>query len=169
MELLRNELAVHKHGGEVERLAGEQLRRELVQQQDTIAELERSIAFYQEVVAPAKTRPGLALHSFDISKTAQGDVFRFKAVLVQPVDAERDTRGVLKVSVQGIQAGARIVLEGEPLTGSKKPPSFSLRVLGEVVGEMRLPEAFVPERVVVSVEPDQRKDAFSEEMPWQPE
>lgn len=169
VELLRNELAVHKHGGEVERLASEQLRQELGQQQATIAELERSIAFYQEVVAPAKVRSGLALHAFDITRTDQSGVFGFRAVLVQPVDAERDTRGSIRVAVDGIQAGSRIVLEGESLTGSRKHASFSLRVLGEVNGQLRLPDSFVPEKVRITVEPDSRKDAFTEEMPWQAE
>lgn len=169
VELLRNELAVHKHGGEVERLASEQLRQELGQQQATIAELERSISFYQEVVAPAKIRSGLALHAFDIARTEQPGIFGFKAVLVQPVDAERDTRGVIRVTVEGIQAGSRIVLEGESLTGSRKPVAFSLRVLGEVSGQLRLPDSFVPEKVRITVEPDSRKEAFTEEMPWQAE
>ena len=169
VELLRNELAVYKHGGEVERLASEQLRRELGQQQATIAELEKSISFYQEIVAPAKVRSGLALHSFDISRSDQSGVFGFRAVLVQPVDAERDTRGVIRVSVEGIQAGSRVVLEGEPLTGLRKPPAFSLRVLGEITGQMLLPDSFVPERVRIVIEPEHRKDAFTEELPWQVE
>jgi hypothetical protein len=169
IEVLRNEVAVHKHGGEVERLASEQLRRELGQQQARIKELERTMAFYQGVVAPANTRPGLALHSFDISRTGRSEVYWFRAVLVQPVDAERDTRGTLKISVEGIHSGSRIRLEGTGLTGSEKPATFSFKVLGEVVGEMRLPESFVPERVRIVVESQHRKESFTEELPWQPE
>lgn len=165
VQTMRSELAVHKHGSEVERQVSEHLRQEIVDLQTRILEQEHTIDFYKSILDPEKNQ-GLAVHSLELSRKPIAGLFVFKLVLIQPLDSATEISGTAIISVSGLQAGKQKRLEWQALAGGKPAPAYKFKVYQDIVGEIKLPQAFIPEKIEVRLDRAGSKSGTVAEFPW---
>lgn len=165
VESMRSELAVHKHGNEVERQVSEHLRLEIVALQNRLLEHEQSIAFYKGILEPRNTQ-GLSIHSVALSQKSVSGRFSFKIVLVQPLDSAKEAAGSLVISVSGLQAGKKQRIEWSKLSGEAPVPRFRFKVYQDITGELVLPESFMPESIALQLKGPGIKADNTTDYPW---
>lgn len=165
LESLRNELAVHKHGSEVERQVSERLRQEIVDLQSRLHEHENTITFFKGILDPAKNQ-GLAVHSFSVARTPVTGRFAFKLVLVQPLNGATEISGTAILTVSGVESGKPKRLDWKSVAGGKPALSFKFKVYQDITGELQLPEAFAPEKIEVRLDSAGTRSDTVAEFPW---
>lgn len=165
METIRSELAVHKHGSEVERQVSEHLRKEIIDLQNRLAEQEQTIAFYKSILDPEKNQT-LSIHALELTQAAVAGRYMYKLVLIQPLGSDNEITGNVTISVSGLQSGKKKVLDWKALAAGKPAPAFKFRVFQELKGELTLPEAFIPETLSVRLAPGGSKAGEPQDFPW---
>lgn len=165
VENMRGELAVHKHGSEVERQVSEHLRKEIIDLQNRLAEQEQTIAFYKSILDPEKNQ-ALTIHALELSQAAVAGRYTYKLVLIQPLGSDKEIVGTAAISVSGLQSGKQKVLDWKALSGGKRAPAFKFKVFQELLGELMLPEAFIPETLTIRLAPAGAKAGESQDFPW---
>lgn len=165
VESMRGELAVHKHGNEVERQVSEHLRQQMVEQQNQILEQEQTIAFYKSILEPQNTQ-ALSIHTLELKSTPAPGRYVFKVVLVQPLDSPKEIAGTLAMQVSGLQAGKKQQLEWRAIANEMPPIPFKFKVYQDLTGELVLPESFLPEAVSVVLTTQGKKGSEVKDYPW---
>lgn len=165
VETMRGELAVHKHGNEVERQVSEHLRQEIVDLQTRLLEQEQTISLYKNILDPSRNQ-GLSVHAAEISRLGVPGRYAFKLVLVQPIDSPNEIAGTAIISVSGLQSGKQKLLEWAAIGDGKPAPTFKFKVYQDITGELKLPETFIPEKLLVRLGRPGSKAAGVSEYPW---
>lgn len=165
VETIRSELAVHKHGSEVERQVSEHLRKEIIDLQNRLAEQEQTIAFYKSILDPEKNQ-ALSIHALELKQTAVANRYAYKLALIQPLSSDSEIAGSVTISVSGLQSGKKKVLDWKALASGKPAPVFKFRVFQELTGELALPEAFIPETLSVRLASAGAKAGEPQDFPW---
>lgn len=165
VETIRSELAVHKHGSEVERQVSEHLRKEIIDLQNRLAEQEQAIAFYKSILDPEKNQ-ALSIHALELAQAAVAGRYVYKLVLIQPLNSDNEIAGSVTISVSGLQSGKKKVLDWKALASGKAAPTFKFRVFQELTGELALPEVFIPETLSVRLTPAGTKAGEPRDFPW---
>ena len=121
---------------------------------DEILGLREELAFYRGILSPSADKVGLQAQDFDVE--AQGGVgrYRFSLVMTQAGGKEQVARGAVRLVLEGRENGVARQLGLEELTqdGSAEI-AYRFRYFQTVIGDLQLPERFVPERVVVKAVP----------------
>lgn len=165
LETMRSELAVHKHGSEVERQVSEHLRHEIVDLQSRLLEQEQTITFYKNILDPEKNQ-GLAVHSLELVRKPVAGRFSFKLVLLQPIDSATEISGTAIISVSGLHSGKQMRLDWKALAEGRPAPAYKFKVFQEISGDLKLPEAFIPEKIEVRLDRAGGKPGVVGEYPW---
>lgn len=165
VESMRGELAVHKHGNEVERQVSENLRQEIVELQNRLHEQEQSIVFYKSILAPEKAQD-LAVHTLELTRTPKVGRYTFKLVLVQPIDSPKDVSGTAIITATGLQSGKQKRLEWKIIGNAKPSPAFKFKVFQDIKGELVIPDSFMPESLSVELIRAGSKSGQISEHPW---
>lgn len=165
LETMRSELAVHKHGSEVERQVSEHLRLEIVDLQQRLLEQEQTVSFYKNILDPEKNQ-GLAVHSLELVRKSVAGGFSFKLVLLQPLDSATEVSGTAIISVSGLHSGKQKRLDWKTVGGGKPVPVYKFKVFQEISGDLSLPDAFIPEKIEVRLDLAGSKADVVAEYPW---
>ncbi len=156
---LQEQLAIYKHGGELERKASERLRQDNIQLQDRNSELERSVAFYKGIMAPENNAKGLKIDRLEIDSTPNRNRYRIKVVLTQVADNSSYISGTVRLTLLGVRDGER---ESIPFTKISQDfgtegESFKFRYFQDLVGEIVIPDEVIPEQIEVIARSSGRK------------
>jgi hypothetical protein len=152
---LKQQLAGLEQSGEVDKQALASVQDTLVNQRDTIAQLQEDVLFYKQITEPAnaKAEQGLMIGRFDLVATKDPRRLRYKIEFRQQ-GGNGKLAGHANVNVVGDQDGERVSLPLSSVSKSEKnldiPLSF--RYFQNVEGELEFPEGFTPERMQVSAE-----------------
>ena len=151
---LNNKVSIYEQDSLVNRQANELVRIENKRLREKITELEEAVAFYRGVMSPSKNVRGLRIARLNLNATKDDRRFRYKFILTQVAENSRYIEGKVVFNVIGIKDGKVESLSYKQLISSKdnKNIKFRFRYFQDIKGELRLPDKFIPERVVVIAE-----------------
>lgn len=168
IEKLREEKAVLERAAQIERKAYDELDTTLKVLQAEILELKEELAFYRGIVSPKDSASGLQLQRFRIEPSGRPGGYRYKVILTQVLNDDRNARGVIRINIEGMQKGEPRVLGLNQVSEKNvKELDYRFKYFQNVEGEIQLPEGFKPHRVTITVVPNQRdQDAFEKTFDW---
>lgn len=154
---LRTELAKLQVGAEVDRQAGEELRRQLLTLREEKAALERDADVLRLMISnKAKNPQGIGFGVFTVSSQAEG-LLHLKLVIQKLVETEEEFSGALSFSVIGQKDGQEATYPLHELSVSMPDNTVSpeiplhFKYFQNVEADIRLPEGFVPTRVALAI------------------
>ncbi|KUJ82736.1 hypothetical protein AWR36_009205 [Microbulbifer flavimaris] len=133
--------------------ASENVRSELVEKENRIAELKQEISFYRGLMAPADGSEGVSIGRFSISQAAESRSYQYKLLVQQSATRHNLVTGQATFTVVGSQDGQpkRYPLSAlSPQVDSEKIP-LRFKYFQNIEGELQLPEGFEPEGVELSL------------------
>ena len=146
---MRQEIADLTVGGEIDNQANEEVRQTIENQQNLLAAQNEEISFYKGVMLPNVANTGLRLERLDVSSNAPGRV-RCSLLLTQVVDKHDYVQGWVKISLHGQNGGQEEILQVSELGRDRAEEiNFRFRYFQDIIGELQLPEGFVPREVMV--------------------
>lgn len=156
---LQEQVAIFKHGSELEKQATERVRQENVQLQNRVSELEEAVTFYKGIMAPKKNDKGLRIEKAIFEATKDPNRIRYKIVVTQVADNRSYVAGRVKINVHGLDNGEKKALSVATLSEDMESDGakFKFRYFQDIVGEFELPDGFVPEHVEVIAQSTGRK------------
>lgn len=151
LQAARDELALHRTGAEVAEEAQGQVRSEIKELRNQLAELEEAVAFYKSVMSPNSAEQGLRIEKFTITPASDPGTYSYRLVLTQVGDNRRRISGNVMLSLQGGAEGSLVDL---PLKEQLKPQSettYRFRYYQELEGGFMLPDNLAPKTIKVEV------------------
>lgn len=171
----KRELAKLQLSAEVDRQAGEELRKRVMILRDEKAALQRDVEVYRILTSKKSSNPmGISFGIFSISALADNKK-QFKLVVQKLAEGDDDFSGHLQVLVVGQKGGAEekislhelVVskIDVEPLT-ENIPLEF--KFFQNIDVEIVLPDGFVPSRVELAVKPsaDRNSANIEAQLEW---
>lgn len=153
----------------VDREACLQVESQLSGLQDRLLEQQEELAFYRGIVGGAD-QGRLRVREFSREALADGSS-RIRFTLASIEQLQTPVRGRLQLRVEGRRAGRFASLDADsPELGAKAVPrGFDFRYFQAISAELRLPDDFAPERVVIRILPATAGVGASvESFPWHP-
>lgn len=163
-EALRQQVATLEQAREIDRQAYAEINQDLVSLQGEILELKEEVAFYRGIVSPEKAgMSGVRVQSLQLSANGQPRGYSFKLVLSRLDKEARAVKGSVRIRLQGLKGGTSADIPMARLAGRDADDfNFKFKYFDEQEGDLVLPDAFVPTRVVVEVVTESPKSARSE-------
>ncbi|MFP6802098.1 MAG: DUF6776 family protein [Pseudomonadales bacterium] len=146
---MRQEIADLTVGGEIDNQANEEVRQTIENQQNLLAAQNEEISFYKGVMLPNVANEGLRIERLDVSSNVPGRV-RYSLLLTQVVDNHDYVQGGVRISLLGQNDGQEETIQvSESGRDKAEAIKFRFRYFQNIVGELQLPEGFVPREVMV--------------------
>ena len=146
---MRQEIADLTVGGEIDNQANEEVRQTIENQQNLLAAQNEEISFYKGVMLPNVADEGLRIERLDVSSNVPGTV-RYSLLLTQVVDNHDYVQGGVRISLLGQNDGQEETIQvSESGRDKAEAIKFRFRYFQNIVGELQLPEGFVPREVMV--------------------
>jgi hypothetical protein len=157
-DILRRQVAALRTARVVDEEAHNEVRRMLVDLEDEVQQQQEELDFYRTIVSPEDGMAGLRIQDFRIVRAAEKRRYRMELVLVQAAKHDKAVSGVVSFALEGASAGQPVRLAAGELVAETEdgsaPLDFSFRYFKDLEQDIRLPEGFVPDRVVVEVSPE---------------
>lgn len=162
---LRERIAGLERSGQVDGRAYAELRGTLAGLNDEILRLREELAFYRGIVSPADAQRGLRIHGLELQPTDGNGAWRFRLVLIQAMQHDRQAQGAARLTIIGTQNGEPATLaladvSEHPETGI----AYDFRYFQEFGGDILLPQGFTPNRVEVELVPRRSRDGGIEQV-----
>jgi len=149
---MRQEIANLTVGGEIDNQANEEVRQTIENQQNLLAAQNEEISFYKGVMLPNVANKGLRIERLDVSSNVPGRV-RYSLLLTQVVDKHDYVQGGVRISLLGQNDGQDETIQvSESGRDKAEAIKFRFRYFQNIIGELQLPEGFVPREVMVVVQ-----------------
>jgi len=146
------------------------LRDTVASRGEEVTQLEEELAFYQNVVSPAKTSPGLRVRRIRMDgMPGEGAAFRYEIVLTQLNGDDTYTNGRVNFRIKGRRGDSRASVGYEDITedDGEIGHGFRFKYFQTLRGRIELPDAFDPLSLVLQVEPEgERLDPVEKTYPW---
>lgn len=151
---LREKTTVLERSTDIDRKAYENVDTSLKSLQDEILELKEQVTFYRGIVSPKETASGLYITSLKFSTIDSQNSYRFKLVLTQLKNNQRQVRGKANLSIDGVINGEQKHLDLADVSNDKSIDlMLHFKYFQTIEGDIVLPEGFVPSNVQVDVNP----------------
>jgi hypothetical protein len=154
----------------VDRQTYTQLEGQLADLQDKIIEQQEELAFYRGIVGGPGSS-GIQVRDFSLHLLSSSAV-QLRFVLTRLERAGQSVRGRVEVRIEGVRSGrpASLDLSSLATTDAGRSLSFDLRYFQEMQAELKVPDGFAPQRVVIRVLPaNGRMKPSVESYPWSPQ
>lgn len=137
---------------EIDRLAAEAVRKELLAYRQEVAELQRDVDFFRGLMAPDEMERGLRLHSFNIDYDAATERYSYKAIITNAGAPGTVTRGQLKLTLvaAGEQGNKEIPFGELPGFQGSSPVKLRFRFFQNIQGSFKLPGNYEPVSIQAS-------------------
>lgn len=138
---------------EIDRLAAEAVRQELLAYRHKLAELQSDIEFYRRLMAPDELEKGLGLYAFRLSYDKSADSYQYSALVTQAGDQNQVIKGSLSIHlVAGPNDSSKLIaVESLPEFTGTLPARLRFRFFQTVEGSFKLPEDLTPVSITVKV------------------
>lgn len=166
---LASQLAYAQRSGQIDAEACALVKKSLAGMQQEEASLREQLAFYRGIVSPQQSSQGLRVYDFKLSPDPAGrGTYDFALLLIQPMHHHHLLTGRADITVSGLQGTRpRSYRLARLLVGTRKSLLFSFKYFQELDGIIRLPAAFNPLRVRVSLRQGKRRPPIEESFDWQ--
>jgi Family of unknown function (DUF6776) len=150
----QQQLVNQQMAASVDRTSVDDVRQELKDYQDKIAELTEEISFYKGLMSPSERDKGLSVRDLDIYKTASPHLFQYKLVLQQTALKHRLLKGSVRVVIigqaknsEGVNIQRRYALAdlSEDIKAVDIPLRF--KYFQNIEGELKLPNGFNVQKI----------------------
>ena len=143
-------------------------RQVLAKLNEQVAGLKEQLLFYQRVVAPESIVKGLYIESFSLQPTLDRQRYQYSLVLAKGSSQKGSVKGRYSLSMVGRVKGKQTFLGATKLfKDQKQRQHFSFRYYQQLNGELLIPEGFSVDKVVLTVNPDSKKnEAIKKEWSW---
>jgi len=161
----KRELAKYQLSAQVDRQAGEELRKRVMVLRDEKAALQRDVEVYRILTSKKSTNPmGISFGVFSVSALPDNKK-QFKLVVQKLAEGDDDFSGQLRVLVVGQKDGAETKISLHELVVSKietEPLAenipLNFKFFQNIDTEIVLPDGFVPVRVELAVKSSSRRN-----------
>ena len=157
---LERELAASKLAADVQEQAAQELQQRLTQLLGEKVELENAVSFYRDLMEVGEKREGLRVASFTVLATNTPQIFQFSILVTQIAEKRKYVAGDIQLKVIGILQGGRqeVIFDAKNAVVGF-PLKLRFKYFQDLVGQIRLPSDFIPERVSISVQQNGKKTA----------
>ena len=157
---LERELAASKLAADVQEQAAQELQQRLTQLLGEKVELENAVSFYRDLMEVGAKREGLRVASFTVLATNTPQIFQFSILVTQIAEKRKYVAGDIQLKVIGILQGGRqeVIFDAKNAVVGF-PLKLRFKYFQDLVGQIRLPSDFIPERVSISVQQNGKKTA----------
>lgn len=133
-------------GAQVDRQANEEIRQEVINLKEQIAQLQEENTFYRGLMAPTKNKRGLAFGAVELSQSERARTYNYKVVLQQLATNHQLLNGSLYYKVVGKTLGQDVNYPLNQLSPQINTELIKLRFkyFQTIEGELTLPEGFEP-------------------------
>lgn len=155
---LERELAASKLAADVQEQAAQELQQRLTQLLGEKVELENAVSFYRDLMEVGAKREGLRVASFTVLATNTPQIFQFSILVTQISEKRKYVAGDIQLKVIGILQGGRqeVIFDAKNAVVGF-PLNLRFKYFQDLVGQIRLPSDFIPERVSISVQQNGKK------------
>ena len=155
---LERELAASKLAADVQGQAAQELQQRLTQLLGEKVELENAVSFYRDLMEVGAKREGLRVASFTVLATNTPQIFQFSILVTQIAEKRKYVAGDIQLKVIGILQGGRqeVIFDAKNAVVGF-PLKLRFKYFQDLVGQIRLPPDFIPERVSISVQQNGKK------------
>lgn len=151
---LERKLALTEHSRKLDAEAYALFNQERSGLQNQLLGLQEELAFYRGIMSPDQGKVGIDAQDYDLKPARGTGRYRFSFMLTQAGGKEQLARGVVRLSVDGIQAGKPKRLSLSELTqNGDSEIAYRFRYFQAIKSELQLPEGFEAERVVIKAIP----------------
>ena len=155
---LERELAASKLAADVQEQAAQELQQRLTQLLGEKVELENAVSFYRDLMEVGAKKEGLRVASFTVLATNTPQIFQFSILVTQIAEKRKYVAGDIQLKVIGIlQGGRKEVIFDAKNAVVGFPLKLRFKYFQDLVGQIRLPPDFIPERVSISVQQNGKK------------
>ena len=157
---LERELAASKLAADVQEQAAQELQQRLTQLLGEKVELENAVSFYRDLMEVGAKKEGLRVASFTVLATNTPQIFQFSILVTQIAEKRKYVAGDIQLKVIGILQGGRqeVIFDAKNAVVGF-PLKLRFKYFQDLVGQIRLPPDFIPERVSISVQQNGKKTA----------
>ena len=155
---LERELAASKLAADVQEQAAQELQQRLTQLLGEKVELENAVSFYRDLMEVGAKKEGLRVASFTVLATNTPQIFQFSILVTQIAEKRKYVAGDIQLKVIGILQGGRqeVIFDAKNAVVGF-PLKLRFKYFQDLVGQIRLPPDFIPERVSISVQQNGKK------------
>lgn len=163
---LRRELATYQLSAEVDRKAGEELRKRVVELRAEKAALQRDIDVYRILTSNKNSNPqGISFGVFSVAPTTEGKHL-FKLVVQKLAGGDDEFSGELTATIVGQREGKEAKFPLHELALNKNEPlaaaiPLSFKFFQNIETEIVIPEGFSPTRLELAVKSNARRNPVS--------
>lgn len=151
-EDLRKQVAILERATQIDRQAIQGVKSEFSEHQEELLALREEIEFYRGIVSPDKVKPGLRVYRFDVFAGEQPGEYRFDLVLTQFKHNDRYIRGAVHWEIAGRQGEtAQVLTLADVSSDASSVLNFKFRYFQHLTGDIRLPEEFAVDTVLLRV------------------
>lgn len=149
MATLRQDLENARLANELDGKVLEDVRLQVTDLKQQVANLEEENQFYRNLMAPSENHRGLTFGAVELSNTDRPRTYRYKVVLQQLATNHDLLNGTLNFNIVGRQHGELAVMPLRTVSDDVESNNIKLRFryFQAVEGIMVLPEGFEPERI----------------------
>ncbi|GAB1267475.1 hypothetical protein NBRC116493_07280 [Aurantivibrio infirmus] len=136
---------------EVDKVAGEDVRNEVIQLKDEISALQEDISFYRGLMEPTDNKRGLTIGSVDVISTSVPRQYDFKVVVQQLTTNHQLLQGSLEFNVIGREGPIYRNIALKDLTSQVDSDEIRLgfKYFQNIEGRLEIPIGFEPERIEI--------------------
>ncbi len=157
---LREQVLMMERNADLDRQTAALMQEEIKQSQDEIYRLTGELEFYQGIMDATRSAQGLNIHGIHVDSLPQKHSYRLKLVLTHVTKSVKVAAGLLDVSIEGVQNGSTNLLRLQDITlDDSLELSFKFRNFKRFESSLELPEDFTPHKVLVQLQPNDRKQA----------
>lgn len=148
----RREIVRLQKAAEVDRLAAEVVRQDVLTYRQEAADLQRDVEFYRGLMAPDELQRGLRLHSFEIAPAALAGQYTFRAVMTNIGGNGNVVKGGLQIAMAVTVEGQlkELLLSELPDYQGVMPIKLRFRFFQNIEGAFKLPANYQPVSITVS-------------------
>ena len=167
-ETLERELAIARTADKIEQEAYGQVSEELGDLQSQIAELNKELAFYRGIMAPADGNSGLQIQAVQLFENGGDRDFQLKLVLIQAGPQDRRVKGSVEVALLAGNNGEGEArrLDLQEVAEDSADLLYSFRYFQVLERDLTLPDDFQPVEIEVNLKPSSKDDAIVAAFPW---
>lgn len=148
----RAQQVVIEKAAEIDRLAAESVRKDLLMHQKQVAELQRDVEFYRGLMAPDEMQRGFKLHTLDVTFDSLTERYNFKGVMTNAGGNGNVVKGDLSLALEVYEEGTskQYKLSDLPDYTGKMPIKMRFRFFQNIQGSFTLPEGMKPVSLIAT-------------------
>ncbi len=157
-EELKERIIMLERTTQIDSQAAAELHESLRRLQDEIYRLKGELEFYQGVMSSTSSDAGLNIQGMQVDELPGEGNYHFRLILTHVTKRDRVIEGKVDISFEGVKNGKMTVINIRDMTlNSAMDLSFKFRNFKRFEGNISIPEGFEPHRVIVDLQPREKK------------